>query len=338
MLKKFPGGSPCKIYVLSHRDRHFMTLRNLDIWLVKSLDFDWSIVRLKVKCDPPVLQAFSVPYIKCNLSYYESSKMEIAKMILRVGTRCSTFLLLWPYSRVIQHNSLKSRRYLGTGMTRILRCARFFSTDDQTTKGQHLAQAESDREGSMVARSGSNYSALLDSAKNKSQLSNREQFGLVLKEFMSREKYRKGHVMFINMALERMEEFSLEKDLLTYNRLLDVFPKGRYHPKRLLDALWPRSLPQIELALELLTRMEDNGVWPDAATYSLLIEVFGKHSLPVEKCERMLYWYDRYKDVDPYWIDGEMPSEEMELAKLALQRIVKNAGSITEHEVQYTSQ
>lgn len=223
-------------------------------------------------------------------------------------------------------------------MTRILRCTRLFSTDEQTPKGQHLAQTESAREGTVVASSGSNYSALLNSAKNKSQLSNREQFGLVLKEFMSREKYRKGHVTFINMALERMEEFSLEKDLLTYNRLLDVFPKGRYHPKRLLDALWPRSLPQIELALELLTRMEDNGVWPDAATYSLLIEVFGKRSLPVEKCERMLYWYDRYKDIDPYWIDGEVPSEEMELAKLALQRIVKNSGSITEHEVQFSEQ
>lgn len=253
-------------------------------------------------------------------------------MILRVGR---SFLLLWPCSRVIQHRSLDPRRHSGAGMTRILRYTRFFSTDEQTTKGKHLAQAESE---TVVTSSGSTYSALLDSAKTKSQLSNREQFGLVLKEFMSREKYRRGHVAFINIALERMEEFSLEKDLLTYNRLLDVFPKGRYQPKRLLDALWPRPLPQIELALELLTRMEDNGVWPDAATYSLLIEVFGKRSLPVEKCERMFYWYDRYKDADPYWIDGEIPSEEMELAKLALQRIVKNSGSITEHEVQYTNQ
>lgn len=131
-----------------------------------------------------------------------------------------------------------------------------------------------------------------------------------------------------------MEEFELEKDLLTYNRLLDVLPKGRYHPKRLLDALWPRPLPQTELALELLTRMEDNGIWPDDATYSLLVEVFGKHSLPVEKCERMSYWYERYKDADPYWIDGELPKEAAELSKLAMQRIVNNDGSVTEHEVQ----
>lgn len=179
---------------------------------------------------------------------------------------------------------------------------------------------------------GSKYNALMDAARTKSQLSNREQFGLVLKEFMSREKYRKGHVAFINMALERMEEFQLEKDLLTYNRLLDIFPKGRFKPKRLLDALWPRPLPQTELALELLTRMEDNDVWPDGATYSILIEVFGRHSLPVEKCERMIYWYERYKDSDPYWITGEVPSDLKELSKIALKRIVHN-GSITEHQV-----
>ena len=149
---------------------------------------------------------------------------------------------------------------------------------------------------------------------------------------MSREKYRKGHVTFINMALERMEEFRLQKDLLTYNRLLDVFPKGRYRPKRLLDALWPRPLPQIELALELLTRMEDNNVWPDAVTYSILVEVFGKRSLPVEKCDRMSYWYDCYKDADPYWIEGDLPEDCFELSRLALKRIVNN-DNITEHKV-----
>jgi signaling intermediate in Toll pathway protein len=173
----------------------------------------------------------------------------------------------------------------------------------------------------------------MDSAKTKSQLSNREQFNLVLNEFLSREKYRRGHVTFINMALERMEEFELQKDLVSYNRLLDVFPKGRYRPKRLLDAIWPRHLPQTELALELLTVMEDNYVWPDATTRSILEEVFGKRSLPVEKCERMVYWYERYKDADPYWISGEVPEDGAELSRIALQRIVNEGGNIIEHEV-----
>ena len=174
----------------------------------------------------------------------------------------------------------------------------------------------------------------MDSAKTESQLSNREQFNLVLNEFLSREKYRKGHMTFINMALERMEEFELQKDLVSYNKLLEIFPEGRFRPKRLLDAIWPRPLPQIELALELLTVMEDNYVWPDDTTHSILVKVFGKCSLPVEKCERMVYWYERYKDADPYWISGEVPTDPAELSRIALQRIVDDGGNIIEHKVQ----
>ena len=196
-----------------------------------------------------------------------------------------------------------------------------------TTKQQLSRDKESAQVGSTT------YTALMDSAKTQSNLCNREQFALVLKEFMSREKYRRNHVSFINMALERLPEFDLERDLLTYNRLLDVFPKGRYKPKRLLDALWPRPLPQTELTLELLTRMEDNNVWPDDITYSLLVEVFGRHSLPVEKCGRMFYWYERFKDADPYWIEGEVPTDPQELSRTALSRIINNNDNIVKYEV-----
>lgn len=231
-----------------------------------------------------------------------------------------------------QHRRLHSIRYSSDRLIRsVHQTALTLSTDDSRSRRESEEQLETRPNGNPggITR----YSSLMDTAKTQSQLSNREQFGLVLKEFMSREKYRKGHVTFIHMALERMEEFQLEKDLLTYNRLLDVLPKNRFHPKRLLDALWPRPLPQTELALELLTRMEDHGIWPDAATYSLLVEIFGKRSLPVEKCERMFYWYERYRDADPYWMDdAEIPQDPAELSRLALKRIVKD-GIINEHEV-----
>ena len=227
-------------------------------------------------------------------------------------------------------------RFHSFGVSRSLHHLRTLSSSSQedtvgATSQQQLARERHARNESIPAGS-STYKSLMDSAKAQSELSNREQFGLVLKEFMSREKYRRGHVSFINMALERMPEFQLEQDLLTYNRLLDVFPKGRYKPKRLLDALWPRPLPQTELALELLTRMEDYNVWPDEITYSLLVEVFGRHSLPVEKCERMAYWYQRFKDADPYWIEGEVPTEPLELSRLALKRITDN-NNIVEYQV-----
>ena len=235
---------------------------------------------------------------------------------------------------IFQHSSLCCVRFQATGVAirRNLHYTAFIQTRDSDESGQQLSQPAQQDKPRHQSVGSSSYGAVMDSARSQSQLSNREQFSLVLKEFMSREKYRKGHVSFINMALARMEEFQLERDLLTYNRILDVFPKGRYKPKRLLDALWPRPLPQTELALELLTRMEDHNVWPDSITYSLLVEVFGKHSLPVEKCERMAYWYSRYKDADPYWIEGGVPSDPAELSLLALRRIVCN-DDIVEYEV-----
>lgn len=231
---------------------------------------------------------------------------------------------------ILQPRSLCCVRIYSAGivLSRRIHYTHFLPVGEAGGSGQQLAEAKHTRQDV----SSSTYGALMDSAKTQSQLCNREQFGLVLKEFMSREKYRRGHVSFINMALARMEEFQLEKDLLTYNRILDVFPKGRYKPKRLLDALWPRPLPQTELALELLTRMEDNNVWPDDITYSLLVEVFGRHSLPVEKCERMAYWYSHYRNADPYWIEGDLPVEPAELSRLALRRIVDN-DDIIEYEV-----
>ena len=238
------------------------------------------------------------------------------------------------FALIFQPRSLCFVRFYAAGVVirRNLHYTTFLPTRDADDSGQQANQLSRPGEHALQSVGSSTYGALMDSAKTQSQLSNREQFALVLKEFMSREKYRKGHVSFINMALTRMEEFELERDLLTYNRILDMFPKGRYKPKRLLDVLWPRPLPQTELALELLTRMEDNNVWPDDVTYSLLVEVFGKHSLPVDKCDRMAYWYSCYKDSDPYWIEGEVPSDPAELSRLALRRIVCN-DDIVEHEV-----
>lgn len=236
-------------------------------------------------------------------------------------------LRLWSSARVLRHATFSS---VSTRLiARSFHLASLLSNESANEKSLPLQKNTIES----ATASTSSYNALMTLAKKRPQLSSREQFSLVLKEFMAREKHRRGHVTFINMAMERMEEFGLEKDLLTYNRLLDILPKNRYHPKRLLDVIWPRPLPQVELALELLTRMEDNYVWPDGATYSLLVQIFGKHGLPVQKCERMIYWSERYKDADPYWIEGELPKDRVKLSKLALKRIVSNEGHMVEHKV-----
>ena len=168
------------------------------------------------------------------------------------------------------------------------------------------------------------YNELFESAKRTKHQVLKQQFASALLEFKRREKFLRGHVNFISLALRRMDEFGLQKDVLTYNRLLDLFPKGRFKPKRLLDVVWPRILPQSELALELLTKMEENGVTPDYNTHELLKEVFGRKSFPVLKCERLAYWFNFYKNIDPYTPEGGYPDDPFELAKLTVQRISKS--------------
>lgn len=183
----------------------------------------------------------------------------------------------------------------------------------------------------------SQFNALIDTARiEHKDLTSHDQFSMAVDQFLIREKYRKGHVAFIRLALQRMDEFGLERDLETYNKLLQIFPKGRFKPRRMLDALWPRSLPQMELALDLLTKMEDNGVNPNLKTYQIIKDVFGGMSFPFQKCVRLMYLFDKYENADPYKIQGELPSNPVELARLTLRRIAGDDGKIIEHMVSYT--
>ena len=181
----------------------------------------------------------------------------------------------------------------------------------------------------------SSHNSLLDNAKKKSNLQYREKFATALTEYMKKEKFKRGHVNFIKTALIRMDEFNVQKDLLTYNRLLDVFPKKRFVNKTLFDALWPRPLPQIDVALDVLQKMEDNGVRPDYTTYSLLCEIFGRVSFPVQKCMRIAYWFDKFENVDPYRIKGELSEDSWEISKMALQRIAGEKCQIWEITVKF---
>lgn len=167
----------------------------------------------------------------------------------------------------------------------------------------------------------------------QSLVARRDQFTLAINEFKKREKYRKGHVEFVKLAVQRMEEYQLQQDINIYNQIISIFPKGRFAPKRMLDSLWPRSLPQLELSLEILTKMEENGIRPNQETYNLLNEIFGKMSLPVQKCIRIAHLFDKYEYADPYKIHGEIPRDPIELSKLILYRITGGQGSITVHKV-----
>lgn len=173
----------------------------------------------------------------------------------------------------------------------------------------------------------------MDRARRSTKEEPRERFAVALLSYMELEKYRRGHVKFITFALQQLEGFGLKEDLLTYNRLIDIFPKDRFKPRNMLDAFWPKAHPQIEVALNILQKMEENGVVPDYTTYELLVAIFGRVSPPVEKCYRMAYWFNMFENVDPYRIEGELPSDPVELSRLALFRISGDNGVVTELKV-----
>lgn len=179
----------------------------------------------------------------------------------------------------------------------------------------------------------SKFSSTDDLTSEQSLLAKHEQFTLAVNEFKKREKYRKGHVEFVKLAVKRMEEYQLQKDINIYNQIISIFPKGRFAPKRMLDSLWPRSLPQLELSLDILTKMEENGIRPNQETFNLLNKIFGKMSLPVQKCIRIAHLFDKYEYADPYKIYGEIPTDPVELSKLILYRMTHGHGSIKVHKV-----
>ena len=177
------------------------------------------------------------------------------------------------------------------------------------------------------------HTKLFEEAKLMADVVNQDKFKHVMVEFQRADKYRRGHMTFITLALARIEEFDLNTNLLTYNRLLDLFPKGKYNNKNLLDAVWPKPHPQIDLALKVLQKMEENGVRPDNVTYSVLVDIFGRDSLPVEKCKRMAFWFDRFEHADPYHIPGHLPDSPEELGSLIISRITSNIADIAIHKV-----
>ena len=174
---------------------------------------------------------------------------------------------------------------------------------------------------SLESQKSSSYGHLIDEAKKDQSSAERQKFASALLSYMSLEKNRRGHMQFIKEGLARMDEFGLQKDLLSYNRLLDIFPRGRFNNKSFFDTLWPQFHPQIELALAVLTKMEENGIRPDNVTYTILCEVFNKVSLPVQKAQRIAFWFDKFENVDPYRIKGDVPSDSYTLSKMALERI-----------------
>ncbi|KAK6169132.1 hypothetical protein SNE40_020242 [Patella caerulea] len=148
-------------------------------------------------------------------------------------------------------------------------------------------------------------------------------FQTAIAYYIAKEKlYRRGHVEFIEAALHQMKEFGVERDLSAYKALLRVFPEGKMIPKSVWQVELFHYPKQQSCAIELMDQMEYHGVCPDREFGCILESIFGAEVHAFRKFRRMLYWLPKFKNASPYPIPYTLPIDPIELAMLALKRMV----------------
>ncbi|XP_073910136.1 evolutionarily conserved signaling intermediate in Toll pathway, mitochondrial isoform X3 [Castor canadensis] len=132
---------------------------------------------------------------------------------------------------------------------------------------------------------------------------------------------KRGHVDFIYLALRKMPEYHVERDLTVYNLLLDVFPKEVFRPRNFIQRIFIHYPRQQECGLAVLEQMEKYGVMPNKETEFLLLQIFGHKSYPMLKFLRMRLWLTRFKNSNPFPVPWDLPQDPVDLAKLGLRHI-----------------
>ncbi|XP_030052832.1 evolutionarily conserved signaling intermediate in Toll pathway, mitochondrial [Microcaecilia unicolor] len=150
---------------------------------------------------------------------------------------------------------------------------------------------------------------------------NKATFSQVVDVFCKKDVRRRGHVEFIYAALQKMPEFGVERDLRVYNALLDVFPKEVFVPQNSFQRMFNHYPRQQECGVQVLEQMENYGILPDAETRFLLLQIFGRKSHPFLKYRRMMYWFPKFQNLNPYPMLEPLPQDPVDIAKLSLQRI-----------------
>ena len=118
-----------------------------------------------------------------------------------------------------------------------------------------------------------------------------------------------------------MEKFGVHKDLGTYRKLMEVFPKGKMIPENRLQGDFFHYPKQQQCATSLLHKMELNKLIPDEEMGDIILNVFGKYSTPYKRYCRMMYWMPKFKNLSPWPLPDELPNSALELAKLAIRQI-----------------
>lgn len=149
----------------------------------------------------------------------------------------------------------------------------------------------------------------------------KDNFSFAIELFREGDVHLRGHVEFIYVALKEMKRFGVHRDLESYKKILDVFPKGRMIQANMFQVEFMHYPKHQQCAVDVLEQMEHYGVIPDSETHQLLTNTFGQWSFPMRKVMRMSYWMPKFKHLSPWKLPEEMPDNALELAKLAVERM-----------------
>ena len=53
----------------------------------------------------------------------------------------------------------------------------------------------------------------------------------------------------------------------------------------------------------------------------MVLNIFGRHGFPTKKLRRMTYWMPKFKNLSPWALPEKIPNSNLEIAKLAVQRM-----------------
>ncbi|KAM9424092.1 evolutionarily conserved signaling intermediate in Toll pathway, mitochondrial [Pholidichthys leucotaenia] len=149
-------------------------------------------------------------------------------------------------------------------------------------------------------------------------------FNQVIDVYTRTDVRRRGHVDFIYAALKKMPEFGVERDLAVYNKLLDVFPKEVFVPQNYIQRMFNHYPRQQECGVQVLEQMENYGIMPNIETKVLLVQIFGEKSHPLRKYQRIMYWFPKFKHINPFPVPDPLPEDPVDLACLSLTRIAND--------------
>lgn len=74
---------------------------------------------------------------------------------------------------------------------------------------------------------------------------------------------------------------------------------------------------------------------PNIETKVLLVQIFGEKSHPMRKYQRIMYWFPKFKHINPFPVPLQLPEDPVDVARFSLTRIANNLDAkVTVYQVQ----